>query len=146
MSETDNTFDIVIDIVSDEYRKCVEKARELFTDEQAIQSASATMFINATKEKSSVSSYLNTLKDRIAKLNQEAIPSAVQVWEWHFRDFIQEYGGRIKSQITYYVSQNAPPEVIERNVKERYYHLRCETLDHDQQEALAEQLFGDKKL
>ena len=144
MPETDNIFEEVIDTVSAQYRLCVDKAKDLFSDEQAIQSASATMFINATKEKSSVASYINSLKDRIAKLNPEAIPSAVQVWEWHFRDFIQEFGGRIKGLIVHYVSQNLPPEQIERNVRERYYHLKCETIDSDDERKKLEiELFGE---
>lgn len=143
MPGEDILFEEVIEGVSAQYALCVDKARRLFTDEQAVQSASATMFINATKEKSSVGAYVNSLKERIAKLNQEAIPSAVQVWEWHFKDFIQEFGGRIKSAIVFYVSQNTPPEVIEKNIKERYFHLKCEKLDTEAQEKLAVELFGE---
>lgn len=124
MSTDDYTFEEVIDLVSKEYGLCVKRARELFTDEQAIQSASATMFINATKEKSSVDAYLRTLKEKIAKTNKEAIPSAVEVWKWHFRDYVNEFGPRITSAIHYYVSQNMSNEEIEKHVIDRYMRLK----------------------
>lgn len=148
MSETDYVLRDVIDIVMPEYRYCLAKAKEMFgdilSDESAIQSASATVWINATKEKSAVAPYLNQLKNRIAKTNSEAIPSAVQVWEWHFSDFIQEFGGRITSLIQHYVSQNLPMEQIERNIKERYYHLKCEKIDDEEErKALELKLFGE---
>ena len=144
MPSTDILFEEIIECVATQYTLCVEKARELFTDEQAIQSASATMFINATKEKSSVGTYINSLKERIAKTNPEAIPSAIKVWEWHFSDFIKEFGGRIKGLLIHYVEQNLPEEQIERNIRERYYHLKCETLeDEDARKELEIKLFGE---
>ena len=124
MSTDDYTFEEVIDLVSEEYGLCVKRARELFTDEQAIQSASATMFINATKEKSSVDTYLRTLKEKIAKTNKEAIPSAIEVWKWHFREYVNEFGPRITSAIHYYVSQNMSNEEIEKHVIDRYMRLK----------------------
>ena len=133
MSDTDNVFEEVIDVVSKEYALCVSKATELFTDEQAVQSASATMFINATKEKSTVVNLVCRLKDRIDSVNKEAIPSAVEVWKWHFDSFVKEFGGRITSSIVYYVSQNCTPAEIERNITERYYHLRCEKIDTEEE-------------
>lgn len=117
-------FEEVIDSVSDAYRMCVDKAKQMFTEESAIQSASATMFINATKEKSSVDAYLKSLKDRIAKVNSEAIPSALEVWKWHFRDYISEFGPRITSAIHFYLSQNMSCEELEAHVKDRYLRLK----------------------
>lgn len=148
MSETDYLLEDMIDRIAPEYRYCLAKAKELFgdilTDETAIQSASATVWINATKEKSAVAPYINQLKSRIAKVNSEAIPSAIQVWEWHFRDFIQEFGGRITGLIHHYVSQNTPNDVIERNVKERYYHLKSQSItDADELKELELKLFGE---
>ena len=129
MSETDSVFEEVIDVVAEDYTLCVQKARKLFTDEQAVQSASATMFINATKEKSTVVNLVCKLKERIDSINSEAIPSAVEVWKWHFNSFVKEFGGRITSAIVHYVRENCTPEEIERNIRERYYHLKCETID-----------------
>ena len=144
MSVTDNVFEEVIDVVSKEYALCVSKARELFTDEQAVQSASATMFINATKEKSTVVNLVCKLRDRIDGKNPEAIPSAVEVWKWHFAPFIKEFGGRISGTIAYYVSQNCTPEEMERNIRERYYHLKCESDISDEERAkLEKELFGE---
>ena len=144
MSDTDNVFNEVIDIVSKEYALCVSKARELFTDEQAIQSASATMFINATKEKSTVVNLVCRLKERIDGINKEAIPSAVDVWKWHFDSFIQEFGGRITSAIIYYCTQNVTPSEMERNIRERYYHLKCETdISEEERLELEKELFGE---
>ena len=144
MQKPDYVFEEVIDNVAEQYKKCVAKASELFTDEQAIQSASATMFINATKEKSTVISLVNELKSRIAKLTDvEAIPSAVDVWCWHFRDYINEFGPRLKGLIAYYVSINASCEQIEKGVIDRVYRLRCEHLSLKEQDELAKQMFGD---
>ena len=148
MPEEDYALRDMIDLIMPEYHYCLSKTKEMFgdvlSDESAIQSASATVWINATKEKSAVASYINQLKSRIAKINSEAIPSAVQVWEWHFNSFIQEFGGRIKGLLVHYVEQNLPAEQIERNIKERYYHLKCEKLeDEDARKALEVQLFGE---
>lgn len=143
MSATDYVFEEVIDLVASQYGLCVKKARELFTEESAIQSASATMFINATKEKSTVVNLTNQLKQKIATLNKEAIPSATSVWNWHFKDLIDELGGRITSYIKRQVERNYTPEEIEQHVKEYSYFLRCEKLNTvEEQNQLAEQMFG----
>ena len=144
MSDADNVFEEIMDETSKGYALCVKHARKLFTDEQAVQSASATMFINATKEKSVVASLVCKLRERINSINSEAIPSAVEVWKWHFDSFIKEFGGRITSAIVYYVTQNCTPEEMERNIRERYYHLKCETdISKDELEKLEKELFGE---
>ena len=146
MPESEYIFEDIINIVSQEYGMCVEKARELFTDEQAIQSASATMFINATKEQSSVTQLINRLKEKIAKTNSEAIPSAIlDAWKWHFRDFIASAGPRLVGTIAYNISIGSTPEIMERNVKEKYYHLMCEKADENESKALAEILFEENE-
>lgn len=148
MPEEDYTFEEVWGIIEERYFDCFMKTKDRFkgvlTEEAPLQSACATIWINATKEKSAVNTYINQLKSRIAKINSEAIPSAIQVWEWHFNSFIQEFGGRIKGLLAHYVEQNLPAEQIERNIKERYYHLKCETLeDEDARKTLEVQLFGE---
>ena len=140
MSQPDQTFEDVIDIVSDEYELCVQKARRMFTEEQAIQSASATMFINATKEKSTVASLVNTLKNKIAKIDNEAIPSAIAVWKWHFKDFLSEYPKMIEA-LEYYVAQAKDFEYIETHMRERYYRLKCNDIPECKREALEQRLF-----
>ena len=144
MTQPDVLFEEVIDLVADEYSLCVKKARKLFYDEQAIQSASATMFINATKEKSSVTSYINSLKDRIARIDKDAIPSAVSVWEWHFRDFVEEFGDRMRGAIRYYVESGRTNEEIEKAVLDRVYRLRSAELPADERDELFKQMFGDE--
>ena len=124
MPTEDIVFEEVVERVSDVYGLCVEKAKKMFTEESAIQSASATMFINATKEKSSVDAYLKTLKEKIAKTNSEAIPSAIEVWKWHFRAYISEFGPRITSAIHFYLSQNMSCEELEAHVTDRYMRLK----------------------
>ena len=148
MPKEDYTFDEVYDMDLEKYFECFMKTKERFegilSEEAPLQSATASVWITAGREKSAVESYINQLKSRIAKINSEAIPSAVQVWEWHFNSFIQEFGGRIKGLLVHYVEQNLPAEQIERNIKERYYHLKCEKLeDEDARKALELQLFGE---
>lgn len=145
------TFEEVWDTIEEKYFWCFvrtkEKFKGLLSEEAPLQSACATIWINATKEVSTVAELNRKLKARIAKLNEEAIPSAIQVWEWHFRDFISEFGPRIKGQIAYYVSQNTPPEIIERDIRERAYHLRCEKLNTiAEQNDLAVEMFGKEVL
>jgi hypothetical protein len=142
MPPTDCTFEDVIDIVSEEYGMCVKKARELFTDEQAIQSASATMFINATKEKSSVGRLLKSLNTKIENIDKEAIPSAISVWKWHFRDYLKEFPN-LEDSLIHYVGQAMSPRAIEVRMKERYFALKCNGLDKDAQDALERELFGE---
>ena len=145
MTNADSVFEEVVDVVADDYELCVSKARKFFTDEQAVQSASATMFINATKEKSTVVNLVCKLKDKINGINPEAIPSAIAVWKWHFDSFIKEVGPRLVGTIAYYVSQNVTPEEMERNIKEKYYHLKCEKIDSEEErEKLATELFGEE--
>ena len=143
MPTTDCAFEEVIDLVSKEYGLCVEKARELFTDEQAIQSASATMFINATKEKSSVGRLLASLNTKIANIDKEAIPSAMSVWKWHFRDYLKEFPN-LEDSLIHYVGQAMSPRAIEIRMKERYFALKCNGLDKDAQSELERELFGDE--
>lgn len=150
MSEdSDLGFEQVFDIVLDKYYDCFLKTQHRFdgviSDETTVQSATATVWINATKERSTVERLTKALKDKIDRTNSEAIPSAVNVWKWHFDSFIKEFGGRITSAIAYYVSQNCSPEDMERNIKERYYHLKCEKIESEEErERIAKELFGDE--
>ena len=150
MQETDYTFQEVCMHILPKYRWLVDMTmnefKGIFTKEEVIQSASATIWINATKEKSTVSELVNRYKTRVANLNKEAIPTATAVWEWHFRDFITELGPRLKGYIAYCVGRGDTPEQIEEHVKERVYALRCEKLGIEEQNALAKQMFGDDVL
>lgn len=150
MQGTDYTFEEVWDAIEDKYYDCFIKTKKRFegvlTEEAPLQSACATIWINVTKEKSTVSELVNRFKTRVANLNKEAIPTATQVWEWHFRDFINELGSRLKGYIAYCVSRGDTPEQIEENVKQRVYALRCEKLSIEEQNQLAKQMFGEDVL
>lgn len=106
------------------YRACVEKAKSLFSDQTAIQSASATMFINLTNNTKLTASLDAKLRDKIATINPDAIPSAISVWKWHFRDLISEFGARIIGQISYCVSTAMSNEEIEQYILRYASELR----------------------
>ena len=143
MQDPDYIFEDVIDLVSEQYGLCVRKAREMFNDEAVVQSASATMFINASKERTTVARYLSQLGNKIAKIDSEAIPSAIKVWEWHFKDFLNELGPRLRGYLVYCVNRGDSPEEIEMHIKERVFNLRCEKLSKEEQDSLGKQMFGD---
>lgn len=140
MSQPNPLFEDIIDEVSNEYALCVKKARELFTEEQAIQSASATMFINASKGEPTLRSLVYTLRTKIDKIDREAIPSAIGVWKWHFKDFLTEYP-KMEEALEYYVTQAKDNEYIETHMKERYYRLKCNDIPECERDALERRLF-----
>lgn len=144
----DYEFEQVCDLVLDKYHWLFEKTKRKFKGtlekEEVIQSASATVWINATKEVSTVKNLLKAYKDKKDRLNVEAIPSpALESWKWHFRDFIKDAGPRLVGTISYYISIDASPEVIERNVTEKYYNLMSEKLSSEELKALEIKLFGE---
>lgn len=104
---------VLDELVYPTYKACVEKASALFSDQTAIQSASATMFINLTQNTKLTASLDARLRERIASINPDAIPSAIEVWKWHFRDLIAEFGSRIVGRITYCVSTGMSNEETE---------------------------------
>lgn len=106
------------------YKCCVDRAKLLFTDESAIQSASATMFINLYQNSKTASILESKLRDKIAKLNPDAIPSAIEVWKWHFRDLIAELGPRIVGQIAYCVMTCLSNEELENHIIQYATNLR----------------------
>lgn len=140
MSQPNPLFEDIIDEVANEYALCVKRARELFTEEQAIQSASATMFINASKGEPTLKSLVYNLRTKIDKIDREAIPSAMGVWKWHFREFLTEYP-KMEEALEYYVSQAKDNEYIETHMKERYYRLKCNDIPECEREALEKRLF-----
>lgn len=122
---TNQTHLYVLDeLVYPTYRACVEKASALFSDQTAIQSASATMFINLTQNIKLTASLDSRLKERIANINPDAIPSAIEVWKWHFRDLIAEFGSRIVGRITYCVSTGMSNEETESCILHYVNELR----------------------
>lgn len=148
MPESDYCFEDVFDNNLDLYFECFNKTRRKFagvlTDQIPLQSATASVWIQTTKEKSTVAELTNRLKTKVAKLNVEAIPSATKVWEWHFSDLITECGPRMKGYIAHCVNQNMTPEEVESHVKEYLFHLRCEKLDSvEEQHALGRDMFGE---
>jgi len=77
------------------YRECYEVANSLFNDEAAKQSATATLYIRASKDEPLIQAYLKSLKDEKAevtkalnKLKEDGIPSLVSVYIWHYTPLI----------------------------------------------------------
>lgn len=128
--EEDYTKQEVVDCTFDLYRMCYDKVSELFTDEQAIQSATATLLINASKEYPTTKALQNNLRKKIAEIDKaQAIPNVLEVWYFHYADLIVKYGARMKGMITHCVTErNYSPQELDERIKD--YAIR---LDNEKQ-------------
>lgn len=112
------TKEEVVSAISDFYRLCYNQARTLYRDEQAVQSATATMFINATKEFPVVKSWSDILRKKIAEIDSShTIPNVLDVWMFHYRDLVAKYGQRMEMMIRHCVEERGyTPEQMEEAI------------------------------